>query len=404
MSYKFKVFKNETSGLLQEFIGNKTILVVDPSSNYRSSIKQFLSNLKIKNVSCVATVKEARRVMVTKKIGLMLVEWLSDEENGLQFCRNIQKELPHETIPYFLLTSENLKHDVILASEIGVNRYIVKPFSYEVFVQQINSLMKDLIHPNPINQTLQKADLALEKEDLAEAEDLFIKAIQINDKSAKAYCGLAKIEFIKENLAKSEEYLKKALVNNPKYIEAHRLLFKTYEKQRNFEGMMQEAMILHDESPENPRYTLILATLYLKEKNLDQSEHFFKLTTKIAPSIAESYKGLGNIAIEKKDYKKARKHFRKAIDLDQNDASTLNSLGLAYVNLGKYEEGIKKYLLALQIQVNDHRIYFNLGQAYEKQKNFEKAQTFYKKSLALDEDFEKAKRGCERVKKALKMS
>ena len=398
MSHKFKMKVNETSRGLQSFLGKNHVMIVDPSPNYRNSLKQFMLNLKIKNIRCVSSVKEARRAMITLPVGLLIVEWIGSEENGLQFHRNLTREKKNEMIPFLLLSGENQRQDIILASEVGVISYLLKPFSFETFVEKISILLNDVTNPNPTKQSLRRGFLAIDENELIEARSFFHEALKLDPRSAKAYSGLAHVELKQQNYPLVISNLKKALKLNPSFLEAHRLLLDVFEKTQNHEGMMEQAQLLHQESPENPKYTLILATLYLKRKQLDKSESFFRKTMQLAPSLADSYKGLGHIAVERKNYEKADKFFQKALDLDQNDVSTLNSLGLTYINLGRFEDGLQKYRQALSLKPNDHRILFNIAQAYEKQEKKKSAYEYYKRCLMEKPDFEKASRGLTRTK------
>ncbi|MFK7826845.1 MAG: tetratricopeptide repeat protein [Oligoflexales bacterium] len=398
MSHKFKMKLNDTSRGLQSFLGSNFVMIVDPSPNYRNSLKQFMLNLKIKNIRCVSSVKEARRAMITLPVGLLIVEWIGSEENGLQFHRNLAREKKNEMIPFLLLSGENQRQDIILASEVGVISYLLKPFSFETFIEKIAVLLNEVTNPNPTKQSLRRGFLAIDEEELIEARNFFYEALTLDPKSAKAYSGLAHVELKQQNYPLVINNLKKSLDLNPNFLEAHRLLLDVFEKTQNHSGMMEQAQLLHQESPENPKYTLILATLFLKNKELNKSESFFRKTMQLAPSLADSYKGLGHIAVERKNYEKADKFFQKALDLDQNDVSTLNSLGLTYINLGRFDDGLQKYRQALSLKPKDHRILFNIAQAYEKQENIKSAYEYYKRCLMEKPDFEKASRGLTRTK------
>lgn len=403
MAHRFRIFAQETTRSLQQYLGDRTVLVVDPSPNYRSSLKQFFNNLKITQVRCVGTVREARRLMLTVRVGLLVVEWLADDENGLQFCRNLQKEhKEYETVPYLLLSSDGLRQDVVLASEVGVSAYLLKPFSYEHFVEKMASLMKEALHPSPVTTKIRNGFQALEQGLNDVASKCFKEALSAEPGSARAFKGLAEIELSEDNQDRAIEYLHTALAHNPNFIEAHRRLLHIFELRNDPEGMLKHALILNQESPDNPRYTLILATLYMKQRKLSTSEKYFKRTIQLAPSIADSYKGLGHIAVENRHYEKAAKFFKKALDLNQNDASTLNSLGLAYINIGHYDQGIQKYKMALNLQPDDYRILFNIGQAYEKQEKYSDAREYYDGALARNPGFDKAIRGKARVLDKLK--
>ena len=398
MAHQFRMFANEIARDLKQFLGEKSVLIIDPSLNYRSSVKQFCINLKISQVRCVATVREARHLMLTLDVGLLVVEWLADDENGLQFCRNLQREnKDYENVPYLLLSSDGLRQDVMLASEVGVSAYLLKPFSYEQFVQKMSFLMNKALRPGPVSQRVREGFRALEDGQIEAALKCFKAALEVDSTSARAYRGLAEIEILNDRLSAAISHLNTALRYNPNFIEAHRRLLWIYEQQKDEKGLLRHALILNKESPDNPRYTLILATLYMKQNDLSMSEKLFKKTIQLAPSISDSYKGLGTIAAGNRQYERAAKFFKKALDLNQNDASILNSLGLAYVNIGEFPQGIEKYRMALNLHPDDCRIMFNIGHAYEKQSQLEEAKQYYEDALAHNSDFDKASRGLRRV-------
>ena len=156
-------------------------------------------------------------------------------------------------------------------------------------------------------------------------------------------------------------------------------------------------------SPENPRYTLVLARIYLEMKHLEGSLDFFRKTVALSPRMAEAYKGLGNVYFAREEYEKAMKSYKKALDLDEADVGLLNSLGLAHIRLGQYKEGIERYLMALKLDANDPRVLFNIGHAYEKRADFgdlDKAKWHYAQALKHQPGYAKAQRGIERIDKA----
>ncbi len=163
--------------------------------------------------------------------------------------------------------------------------------------------------------------------------------------------------------------------------------------------MAQTASPLHTLSPENPRYTLVLARVYLEMNQLEAAEKFYRKSITLSPKLAMAYKGLGTVYLVQEDFDKAMKNFKKSLDLDADDVSSLNSLGMTYVRLGQYKEGIDQYLLALKLNPRDARVLFNLGQAHEKQEILAKAKWYYSQALVHKPGFEKAIRALERLDK-----
>ena len=395
---------NPTNRQFVSWLEGDTVLVIEPSANYRASLKRFLANLRIKNLKVVGTVAEARHVMHQEKVGFIICEWAIDEENGLQFCRSLRKIEEHKQTPFLLMSVENLRHDIVLASELRINGYLLKPFSYEDFCAQIETMLRADMNPNPLTTMLELAESRLALGDLNKAEKLFLEALAAKPASARALCGLAKVERGRGNVIVALRFLRDALQYNGDYLEAYREMLAIAEEREDRAGMIQSASVLHAQSPDNPRYTLILARAYLEMGEMNGSLKFFKKTVSLSPRMVEAYKGLGNLYLAREEFEKAKKTLTRAIDLDQGDASLLNSLALAHVRLQQYREGIDCYLMALKLDPNDPRVLFNIGHAHEKRSgtgDLEKARWYYGQALVYQPGFEKAKRGLERLDKGV---
>ncbi len=382
---------------LAEFLDNRYVLIIEPKANYRTSIKQFLFNLKVKNIKACSTTAEAKREMLTTKIGIFITEWNLSEQNGLHFCRDLRKDKNYSETPFLLLSVENLKKDIVLASEVGINGYLLKPFSYEDFCSQIFYIVKSKVHPSLVSGLLDLGEEEFDKGNYKESGVFFQNAQQMSPNSARAVCGLAKIAHASGKTDLALKLLHGAIDINPDYVALYREMIKIYQAINDLGSLIKTASAIHTLSPDNPRYTLILAASHLELGNHDKSQEFFSLTIRLSPVLAEAYRGLGTVYMEKKEFKKAMKNFQKALDLDRDDISTINSLGLAYVRQGMTKEGLKKFMMALRIDPHNSKVLFNVGHTYEKLGLPEKAKTFYGKALIYDNKFEKAKRGLGRV-------
>lgn len=383
---------------LKDYLGDRYVLVVEPAANYRDSLKRFLANFKLtKQVRLASNVAEARREMLTHEFGLFIVEWKLPEKNGLQFCRDVKTDASYKSTPFLLLSVENLRNDVILAGEVGIDGYLLKPFSFAEFQTQIINIVRAVQNPTRTNQLLSQAQDFFDQQRYDEAGELFRQARIENRDSARALCGLAKIQFIKKDYKTALALFQDAIAIKPEFIEAHRGALDVYEATGDSEGLLQQALKLNDLSPDNPGYTLTIARCFAEQNELSKSEKFFRSSIRLSPKLAEAYKGLGNVLYLKEEYEEAMKNFEKALDLDKRDIATINSLGLVLVKQNKIQEGIQKYKIALKLDAFDSRVLFNLGYAYEKLGDIKNATYFYNQALVYKPDFDKAKRGLERV-------
>jgi tetratricopeptide (TPR) repeat protein len=393
-----------TNSALLDYLGKDFVLVIEPSSNYRVSLKNFLTNLKVKNFRLVNSVAEARREMLTTKVGLFICEWSLPEKNGLVFCRELRKEKAFKNTPFLLLSAESFRKDVILAGEVGVSSYLLKPFSFEDFTTQLNALIYTAKNPSPIQRLLEKAEEQIEIKEAWVAQELVQEALTIKPNSARAHSAMGRVHLLNKDLTQALASFKTAVNLNQEYVDGYKFILQIAEEQNDPQAILQTATVLHNLSPENPRYPLSIARAHMELGNLDLSEELFKKCIKLSPTLTDAYKGLGGVYLEKKDYENALKSFEKALDLDQGDVSTINSLGLAYVKQGRFEEGIKRYKLALSISQFDPRVHFNMGLAYSEMGETHLAREAYQRAIAADPSHEKAKRQLVRLDKNLPLT
>jgi tetratricopeptide (TPR) repeat protein len=378
---------------IQGFLGDGWILVIEPNGNYRASIKQFLANLKITKVVFAVNPQEAMRALHfgQKRWALLMAEWNLPDTNGLQLLRSIRAEEKFRELPFVLTSVENLKRDVVLAGEVGVDAYLLKPFSYEEFAAQLDVVARSRLPENNINRQIEEAEEALAAGDLDRASSLFQRIVSEKNDSARALHGMARIAEAKGLIDEAVALLSRAIGFNSSYIEAYRALLDIHVARKNHAEVLNVGLALHRFSPDNPTYCLRVAYAYLSLNQLDDSERFFGRTIRLSPRLAVAFKGLGDVFVLRSDYDAAMRHYHKALDLDARDTGILNAIALAYVRIGKVQEGIQKYLAALRIDPEDVRILFNVGYAYERIGEFLQAREYYVKALSVDAAFEKPK-------------
>lgn len=383
--------------LLAEFLGERWIIVAEPNGNYRVSIKQFLFNLRLSQVKIVNNAAEARRELEAVEPGLLIVEWNLPDQNGLQFCRDLRKNPLYRDLPVLLLSVENLKRDVVLASEVGIAGYILKPFSFEDFTLQLRAIARGRLSAPITKRVLADAEASLEAGDLKKAWQLFGKASKLQDDSARAHVGLGRVLIARGKHEHAIVEFKKAIEANPQFIEAYRHLLDAYEHQQNHHGVLHVVLRLHEMSPDNPTYVLRAANAYLALGELENSEAFFRKTIRLSPKLADAFKGLGDVYMAKDDYEQAMKNYHKALDIEGDDIRILNSIALSYVKMGRFEEGVAKYNAALKIEPENVSLLFNMGYAQEKWGRLEEAKHYYNLALIRNPDFQKARRRLQTV-------
>jgi two-component system chemotaxis response regulator CheY len=119
----------------------KTVMVVDDSRIMRNIVKNTFSELKIPCEFVEASNgREALRVLESKKIDLVLLDWNMPQLSGLDFLKKVRSMEEYSGLPVIMVTSEAAKYNVIEALKSGATDYIIKPLNEKSFLDKLSRI------------------------------------------------------------------------------------------------------------------------------------------------------------------------------------------------------------------------------------------------------------------------
>jgi two-component system, OmpR family, response regulator ChvI len=118
---------------------NSVVAVVDDEENIRETVA-FALRREGYPVELYATGLEAWRAFQQKLPGLVVLDIVMPEMDGLELCRRIRAT--SETLPIIFLTSRDEELDRVLGLEIGADDYLCKPFSMRELTARIKVLFR----------------------------------------------------------------------------------------------------------------------------------------------------------------------------------------------------------------------------------------------------------------------
>ena len=114
------------------------ILVVDDEARIRSIIKKY-AEFEGYRVTEVADGMEAVRLCRTQEFDIIIMDIMMPELDGFSACREIRKS---SQIPIIMLSARGEEYDRINGFELGIDDYVVKPFSPKELMLRIEAVMK----------------------------------------------------------------------------------------------------------------------------------------------------------------------------------------------------------------------------------------------------------------------
>ena len=120
------------------------ILVVDDFSTMRRIVKNVLKQLGFENIDEAEDGAQALAKLKNGSYGFVVTDWNMPNMDGLDFFKAARAEPNLKELPFLMVTAEAEKEKVIMAIQAGVNNYIVKPFTAEVFKEKMDRIFEKL--------------------------------------------------------------------------------------------------------------------------------------------------------------------------------------------------------------------------------------------------------------------
>jgi len=121
-------------------MSNHKVLFVDDSPTMRRIIHNSLNKIGFEdaNISEAEHGADALAKIEANPPDLILTDWNMPEMNGEELVKAIRvSDKPYKSVPILMITTRGMKDDVMTAVKLGVNGYIVKPFTPEVLKKKI---------------------------------------------------------------------------------------------------------------------------------------------------------------------------------------------------------------------------------------------------------------------------
>lgn len=130
------------------------ILVVDDETRIRSMIRKY-AEFEGHEVTEAADGMEAVLLCRKQTFDLIIMDIMMPELDGFSACREIRKT---SGVPIIMLSARGEEYDRINGFEVGIDDYVVKPFSPKELMLRVDSIMRR-VSARPGAGTSQKNDV-----------------------------------------------------------------------------------------------------------------------------------------------------------------------------------------------------------------------------------------------------
>lgn len=94
-----------------------------------------------------------------ESLDLVILDHLLPGKSGLEVCRYIRNQ--EITVPILMLSAKDSTEHIVKGLDLGIDDYLTKPFSFEIMLARIRSLLRRPRSSQYLLQELRKGDLIL---------------------------------------------------------------------------------------------------------------------------------------------------------------------------------------------------------------------------------------------------
>lgn len=121
-------------------------LVIDDVNVMTKLISQFLNDFGFSDIICAEDGKVAMDILIREytsnnPIDFVIADINMPNMNGIDLLKACREDVRFHSLPILLLTSESEKSLVISAILLGVDDYLLKPFTKEDLLQKISKAL-----------------------------------------------------------------------------------------------------------------------------------------------------------------------------------------------------------------------------------------------------------------------
>ncbi len=117
-------------------------IVIDDSPTMRKIIINALRSCGIEDIIEAGDGQEGLTKIVAEKVDFVITDWNMPKMTGLELTKTIRADDALKNLPILMVSTRELKQDIIEAVKANVNNYIVKPFTPQVLKEKIDAVLK----------------------------------------------------------------------------------------------------------------------------------------------------------------------------------------------------------------------------------------------------------------------
>lgn len=368
---------------------NLPVLVVDDIQAARATIINILKVLSFKNILEAANGEEAKQIVEEHgdKLQLIISDWKMPYMDGLELLRWLRRQEKISHIPFIFVTSRGEKEDIALASDEGIDGYLLKPVTIDAVIEKIEALNNPNNPTFIVKKCVQEVENLKKEKKLEEGLEFLEECIKKHPElKARFSYEAARICLDLKKLSEAKLFLKEALEESSLMVKAWTMLARVYLEEQRYDLATEALNRALEISPNSTNNLFFMGKLYLLQKNTFKAKDYFTMALNSDPENNDLKQRIWNLYLELDLVEEVMVDFGPIL-FDYLTVDTLNNLAVSFRKMGKVSEAVKAYRQALKKEPDNEKVHYNIAVAYLNLAQREKALKHLHKAIEINPEF-----------------
>jgi tetratricopeptide (TPR) repeat protein len=379
------------------------VLIVEDHPSMRSILKKMLYRMKrFASIDEAVDGLDAWGKLRTEMFHLVIADINMPRLNGIDLLKRCRAEGELRTIPFLIVSGENVQEVIACVGEWGVFDYVVKPFSYEILESRIEQVLERQRQPEELlfreAERLKEMGYYWEGLQRIEVLEAKLKVLKPRWLTLKGECLMAL-----GYMDSAEESLNRALEISESFLPAHKTCAELQLRQGNVDRAIEYLSEADRISPMDTCRKVKLGKLLLSRGRDDEARTLLDKAVKISSQAdrEEVLRRVAEVYMENNQFAEAEEFFLQLMKRNPEHVETINRLGIALRRQGKLEEAETYYRMGLESHPENPSLHYNLGVLQLSKRERENARRSLMEAIRLDPGFDKARSVLEHVEASI---
>lgn len=347
----------------------KSVVIVDRDDSNRLWLQDYARQHSILNVDSFESADEAFQHLLLATTDLIIMDWSSDDSEGLCLYNRLRSHAPTQNIPIVLL-SKSAEDEVIqsLFEEDLQLCTLEKPIQPKKLQDTIVNLLTKSLSSVKVQEALEQAMKQICPAGLLQdlVHDLYERL-----PAMKLHLVDMVHRLMEHNRFEEAERLSRLLIEKPDLaIATSTILAKIYHMTQRTQAATDLLRYVCAVAPHRLDRLLLAAEAEISMLHIEKAKTYLDQAQQIDPQNGK-LQALSYVSEQIEKHGDVVKHAPAS-----NLVSILNTVGITLAKSGQPEEAVRYYQSALMIDSNRldrARLHYNLGLSYERTNDFDKA-------------------------------